>query len=908
MLDAPFMLDANVPVRRRKPGLRALALGLAAVALLAAVFQSAPACNSLPHPGPITPVAEEAAAAFEEARSWARALPLDGAIGQAAVAGAVDGEGTAAVGARERARSAAERATALAPEWVPPRRLLDDLARADLLGIEALEAHRAHLVEHDEDAGRLYLAGRLEGARGRARYERAVAVDPDLAWGHHGLAWLAADEGDVRLALRRERAALARARSSFERSYFTAALARFHVVADEPRMALDLLQARLASPEITAVDLVELSVQAALVELGMVFRPEYGRGWARALDLLREHDLTEREVESLVALMRLFRAPDGAGELELQLALASRASPARDRLRAELMLESRSTPLALGLLKRSRAEHGTPGASGLTLRAARFAAGQIGVAIEEWLRDVPGEALDSAGLPQDPALRAVVREARTLGTPPGREALISLGERLIEAGWFREARSVASVLAVDDLDAGLELEDRAASGQALVEGLRQLMHGLDERVRASGRLASPAGEQRPALAGAPPGAEPVIEDLGGLLSAMAPIVARAQVLLGGEIDAERIERELTRSPQIHYGPIGKVVHPGPWFSQLDQAQGRGVRGAPVPGLAALCARLGRFGLFGQLAGEDGPDGTLLQRVLVEERAGSHLGVPWSGTVALCEGAEMLSRAGQRGATIAGAAVHEGYWLDFDALRGDRDRWAAYEREFAAPGSIARLERALSTRGLALESDARDESARRRERRAVDTPLGQAERVRLAVLRDRLAAGGALLPPDGEGPQAGAGLVPLDELVRLTALHEQAHLCDRTRFLPLSSNLGAALGLLLEAGFSPSGVARLLEYRAELTALCEAPDPRVVLVSILGVAESGVGVTPHPAGYRELLADLVAVLDRELAAHPQRWPELDPQRVLVHQLHRLSAERMRELGLLLARRKGLIEER
>jgi hypothetical protein len=269
---------------------------------------------------------------------------------------------------------------------------------------------------------------------------------------------------------------------------------------------------------------------------------------------------------------------------------------------------------------------------------------------------------------------------------------------------------------------------------------------------------------------------------------------------------------------------------------------------------------------------------------------------------------MLSRYGRQGASIAGAAVHEGFWLDFDALRADRDRWAALEREFTAPDARVRLERALATRGLALESAESDARARRRERRAVDMPLGESDRVRLAVLRDRLAQGRRLLPPDAEGPQADAGLVPLDELVQLTSLHEEAHLCDRTRFLPLTRHLGAAFGLLLDAGFSPAGVARLLEYRAELTALCVAPEPRIVLASILSVAESGGGVTPHPAGYRDLLGDLVALLDRELADHPERWPQLDPDRLLVHQLHRIEPSQVRELGRLLARRKGLLEER
>jgi hypothetical protein len=568
------------------------------------------------------------------------------------------------------------------------------------------------------------------------------------------------------------------------------------------------------------------------------------------------------------------------------------------------MLEAGSTPLALGLLRRSRAAHGTPGASGLTLRAARFAAGQIDVAVEEWLRDVPREALDSSGMPRDPALRAVVEAARAHSVRPERATLAALGDCLIAAGWFREARSVASVLGADDLDLGLELEGRAAAGLALIEGLVQIVVGLDERERLAVRLAAEGSERaNQVLAGL--GEEVEIKDLDSLLAAMAPVVARAQVMLGGEIDSSRVARELERSPRIRYGPVGSVVHPGPWFSQLDEEQERGKRGEPVPGLARLFARLGRFAVFGELAGDAWPDGTILQRVLVEERAGSHLGVRWSGTVALCEGAELLSRVGRRGAGIAGAAVHEGFWLDFDALRGERDRWAAFERDFATPEGVARLERALATRGLALQSSPSNLGARRRERRAVDTPLGQADRVRLAVLRDRLQAPQPTPASTGPAADAGAGLVSLDELVRATSLHEEGHLCDRTRFFPISRNLGRVLGLLMDAGFSPSGVARLLEYRAELTALCEAPEPRLVLVSILTGAEASVDLTAHPPAYRQLLADLVSTLDRELEAHPERWPELDPNRVLLHQLHHLGPERVRELGLLLARRAGLV---
>ena len=192
-------------------------------------------------------------------------------------------------------------------------------------------------------------------------------------------------------------------------------------------------------------------------------------------------------------------------------------------------------------------------------------------------------------------------------------------------------------------------------------------------------------------------------------------------------------------------------------------------------------------------------------------------------------------------------------------------------------------------------------ARRSERRDVGMLLGQAERLRLAVLRDRLRA----LPHETSPPER--GLVPLDELVGVTGMHEEAHLCDRARFLPVSRHLGRVMGLLLASGFSPAAVARRLEYRAELVALASAEDPRVVLVAILSAVEAGGSATPHAAGYRELLSDLVATLDRDLAAHPERWSALDPERTLIHQVHLLGSEDVRLLARLLAARQGLVAD-
>ncbi len=864
----------NVPDPRvRLRHLRALA---AAGGLVAALGLSGLACRAATRvPIHVEPVPGAASVAFEEARSWDRGSgPL----------------------ARERARKAALRAHQLAPDWAAPRRLLDDFRVDDLVGIEALADHRAALEREPHDAVELYLTGRLEGELGRRHFERAALADPDLAWAHHGLAFMASRIGDRRTAVAHERRALSRARDSFERSFFSSMLARYRAANDEPRKAILVLEERLEQPDLAAIDRGELSVQLALVELSMVFQPEYRRGWARALELIRTHDLTDEEIDLLVERMLLLRSNDRGASLELQLALTQRPGVARDRWRATLMLEQRETSLALQLLFRARKSRPLPTQRDRPLlRAARFAASQFALGVEEWLAELPRVVRAEDELPADPALRRIVLDARALGASPDKDQLVRFGEHLIEAGWFREARSVAAALG-DHLEEGLRLEDQAAAGLGLIGEFRHLMEALDQRRPPRGlALGSASGAASELLEAEASAAHysTTVRDLHGMLAAMAPAVARSQAQLGGETDERRVAEALIRSPLVEYATVGALVHPGPWFSPADEDAGRGRAGAPVPGLAALLARLGRFGVFGQLAGGGGPDGTILQRVLVEDDDGEHLGVSWSGTVVWCEGADLKSRVGRLGADISGAALHEGYWVDIDAVRREHLPWVLVQRRFLGGVGSARLEQALRTRGLTLSTSADDVEGRRRERRDATTLLGEADRLRLAVLRDRWLQG---VQDD---------LVTLDELLSVTAIHEQGHLCDRTRFLPLSRNLLAATRFFLSAGVSPAGVARKLEYRAQLVTLCEAWDPRVPLVSILSAAESsGGGPTPHAAAYRELLGDLLRTLDREVERRPEEWPELDPDHVLAHQLHWLPPEQVHRLARLQARREGL----
>lgn len=803
---------------------------------------------------------------------------------------------------RDAARIELERAHALAPDWVAPRRALDELARLELRGVEALREHRAALARNDGDAAELYLAGRLEGRGGTERFERAVRTDPANAWGWHGVSWSASVRGERGEALAAARRALDLARDPWERAFFAQNVARLLAGARDFAGAADVLARVAEQDDVAPHDRIALHVLATGIALDAPDLELRARGYERGLALLHDEPLSEDEVVELSARLRRSAAIDDPEGDRLLLALSAHSSPARDRVRGRLMLDAAPSPLALELMLSGASAADAAALPARELRAARFWNGAYAEAIDGWLASVPRVILDERGLPRTPALAAVVARVRTLparGAPAAERTrgLVELGAALVDAGWFRESRGVAAELARLDLPAALALDARALAGHELVEAVERALARIDLRDVFRALPVSPARANDPwrKLLGEP---DQPARDLDGLIAKLAPAFARAHTFLGGETSVERVSAELRASPRLDFAPIGELVHPGPAFSRSDEADGLGTRGVPVGGLAAELGKLGRFALFGELLGGGGPDGTLLPAVWLEESGGEHLGVAWSGWIAYCEAAEVETRAGRAGAHISAAALHEGYWLDVDAVRGERAVWLALAQRFApaapddAPAAAARVAAVLAASGLELS--ARDPDSRARERRASGALLGQASRVRLAVLASRAAPDGVL------------GSVELDELVRVTGIHEQGHLCDRARFLPLRKHLVAAFVFALECGFAPQRIQEMLEYRAQLTALCDAPDARVPLAQVLDAAEGGGnGITPHAAGYVKLLEDFLGVLDTALTRDPARFPALDGERTLVHQLHKLGSDDVRALALTLAQRKRMV---
>ncbi len=775
-------------------------------------------------------------------------------------------------GWRERAEGLAERALEAEPGWVAPARFLDELERFELRGQQVLKRRLEILEAAPEVPANLYLVGRLEGERGKPRFEEALRIDRRFAWGHHGLAWSAFEAGNAAAARRHGERALACARDPFERAFFATALARYELALKRPESACEQLEKELERSGFDEGDRLNVEVWLARSGLETDEREDLERGFWRAVRLLRE-DLTGEEVWDLglSLLANIDRIPLREPLAEVETALAAREGLERDVLRARLYFDRGEFALGLALEERRGADPNRH-ADRSSIRAARIAQGEVRSVVEDWLAGLPAQVLDADGLPRRAELSRLVESARAA---PAAEEKAPLANAMLEAGWFQEARGLASALAAEDPAAALELERKAAESNAVLAGIRRLLERVDEREEFFGPLEE-AGDRGSAGAGGD--GETIesgrrIDSLEGLLGAMEPLFEHHA--------AGRFE--LGRSPRLEFGPFARVVHPGPTFSQADERAGLGSRGEPVGGLAAAFLELGRFGIFGETLGGGGPDGTVLRLVAFEDRSGEHLGRSFSGTVAWCEGTDVPSRPARRGGRISGAALHEGFWIDIDTVRGDLERWRFLEEEFVA-GDGARARRALESLGPEL-----DEGAASSDRTAVLLPLGEGDRIRLAVLLERES-----------GP---AGRITLEELLEATARHEEGHLLDRERFIPLWKDPLGAFGMLLKAGFSAQGLMRVLESRAQLVALATADDPRFVLAECADALEGGNSVTVHADAYTELIGRFLRVLERRR----ETIPSIDERHLLLFQLHRLTPTEVRAVALELAREEGIARE-
>ena len=127
-----------------------------------------------------------------------------------------------------------------------------------------------------------------------------------------------------------------------------------------------------------------------------------------------------------------------------------------------------------------------------------------------------------------------------------------------------------------------------------------------------------------------------------------------------------------------------------------------------------------------------------------------------------------------------------------------------------------------------------------------------------------------------------------DLAEEVRVHEDAHLVDAARYLPVTAHPLRNLGLVLSRGFSAREILAFLERNAQLAAIAEGPSPRAALATCCATL-GGEGVHAH--GYGEIVEGFV----REIARHPSRYPAIDTERVIVQQLHRLTDDQIRAIA-------------
>ena len=774
--------------------------------------------------------------------------------------------------ARARAKQHLARARQAAPGWIPAERLWDEAERGELRALDAYAARLEDLRRDGATAVELYLAGRLEGVDGVQRFRQAVVLDRDCAWAHHALALDHELAGRGSRALAAQRRAWKRARGAFEIGFFARRLARIEERFGRPERGRRVLRDALERLPGTGRERAEVVWQLTRSELAATEPDVFERGFERALGVLATQSLLRRELAELVAAASQPVPGRSARGREALVRDAWSSGP-----NAEVYREHLATVLAEGVA--AVADELADAAlhrGGAAVRLAGFREGRGREAVEGWLAALPRACIDPDGLPAHAPLRRVVEAVRA--HEPGHEGGLELARALLEVGWTGEAREVLRRLLADhpaepELTGPVAaLDRRAAAAEGLIAELDELLAALFEvRPSYSGR---PVGDLE-----APP-EQPLSADLDELLERVARVFERHGPAAG--IDPLP---DVRATPRVRYGPLAEVTIPSPTFVARDEAVGHGSAGEPVPGLPAALLAIGRVGMFGEGLGVP-TDGVVLRLVGTREIEGEHVGVPFSGLVIYGEGADALGARQRAGGAIAGAALHEGYWVDLDAERARLARWTDLDARFVGDDAARATELLAARSGLALRTPAAEISLRRLERRSLHPVLDTADLVRLAVLTERAESGRAV----GER-------IDLDELMTVVETHEQGHLCDRTRYLPLGEHPWKALGFALGEGLSPAAIEEELEYRAEWTALAAAPEPRLVLAELLDFAAAdGRGHGSHGKAYVRLTEDLLSELDRRLARGDHEDLPIDPDRTLVHQLHRLPGEVVRELAL------------
>lgn len=266
---------------------------------------------------------------------------------------------------------------------------------------------------------------------------------------------------------------------------------------------------------------------------------------------------------------------------------------------------------------------------------------------------------------------------------------------------------------------------------------------------------------------------------------------------------------------------------------------------------------GKFLMLGQREGQP-TEAILLSLASLERGACIHTrGATYRHDVAVGYDRRLSGYVESQGGGLGGACLPDGIWMDADSAR---------EADF-------------SVRSVVVTDAARVEAGRQ---------------------------AASLLPPDGPGglfgttETAGAGLRLVDRYVKrrpgrawgsfsTLVAHENGHVVEIKRHLPLLRGLPASLALVVQSGFSPLRIEMELERRAQLAALAYAEDPDLALAEMMAALPVHAREPDaHAGGYR----DAIRALAVEVYQHPELYGAINRTYRVVPQLDRLTNEQIR----------------
>jgi len=213
--------------------------------------------------------------------------------------------------------------------------------------------------------------------------------------------------------------------------------------------------------------------------------------------------------------------------------------------------------------------------------------------------------------------------------------------------------------------------------------------------------------------------------------------------------------------------------------------------------------------------------------------------------------------------LGGVTIGRELFVNLDFIHHWRGQVLKTYRDFSRPDMRADL-----------FHDPAESAASRSEALDTSNPLATKQRIYYLYCRDA-------------GEKAGDVATFLD----MVRTHEEGHILDAERYLPILSNLWRVLGLALKGGFSTRTVEGHLEGNAEATAMAEGPAPRLSLAQLIGFLPSPESAPPHSLGYHGIVSRIV----EEVYDDAERYPQVDRNRNILQQLHLLEPQTLRRLA-------------